>query len=267
MKLSQTKLLIIKNSWELLVVCVVFTCTMKIHFRHLQGMCGPTWGIDQLFESRRISQTQQSPKKGKEKTAQTHTYGHNAHCQSLTTHCTAGAQQCWSLQVESSMREAGSCGGAVQQAKGSREVRWRVGHTGHTNITKRASSTSCARVCARAHQCQVCSCVHFPRDNHTLEACGSAQVRCCACALPSLHALLKHISRYFRITSNYSLCTKVQIICFAFGNSDRSGQQQLCKLFQANKYYSKFDKCSFVALLVSKSYLKTLATIFLFKPG
>ena len=63
MKLSQTKLLIIENSWELLVVCVVFTCTMKIHFRHLQGMCGPTWGIDQLFESRRISQTQQSPKR------------------------------------------------------------------------------------------------------------------------------------------------------------------------------------------------------------
>ena len=89
-------------------------------------------------------------------------------------------------------------GGAVQQAKGSREVRWRVGHTGHTNITKRASSTSCAHVCARAHQCQVCSCVHFPRDNHTLEACGSAQVRCCAFASPSLHALLKHIRRYFQ---------------------------------------------------------------------
>ena len=71
----------------------------------------------------------------------------------------------------------GGNGGAVQQAKGSREVRWRVGHTGHTNITKRASSTLCAHVCARAHQCQVCSCVQFPRGNHTLEACGSAQVR------------------------------------------------------------------------------------------
>ena len=72
---------------------------------------------------------------------------------------------------------------------------------------------------------------------------------------------------FFRITSNYSLCTKVQIICFAFGNSDRSGQQQLCKLFQANKYYSKFDKCSFVAPFVRKSYFKALATIFLFEPG
>lgn len=156
------------------------------------------------------------------------------------------------------MREAGSCGGAVQQAKGSREVRWRVGHTGHTNIRERASSTSCAHVCARAHQCQVCSCVRFPRGNHTLEACGSAQVRVCACASPSLPALLKHIRRYFRITSNYSLCTKVRFLLFAFGNSDRSDQQQLSKLFQANKYYSKFDKCSFVALLVSESYLKTL---------
>ena len=56
---------------------------------------------------------------------------------------------------------------------------------------------------------------------------------------------------FFRITSNYSLCTKVQIILFAFGNSDRSDQQQLCKLFQANKYYSKFDKCSFVALFAA----------------
>ena len=56
---------------------------------------------------------------------------------------------------------------------------------------------------------------------------------------------------FFRIASNYSLCTKVQIILFAFGNSDRSDQQQLCKLFQANKYYSKFDKCSFVALFAA----------------
>ena len=71
---------------------------------------------------------------------------------------------------------------------------------------------------------------------------------------------------FFRITSYYCLCTKVQIILFAFGNSDRSDQQQPCKLFQANKYYSKFDKCSFVALFVRKSYFKALA-IFLFEPG
>ena len=50
------------------------------------------------------------------------------------------------------------CGGAVQQAKGSREVRWRVGHTGHTNTTKRASSTLCAHVwCAPEHTSARCA--------------------------------------------------------------------------------------------------------------
>ena len=78
---------------------------------------------------------------------------------------------------------------------------------------------------------------------------------------------ISYKSTFFRITSNYSLCTKVQTILFAFGNSDRSDQQQLCKLFQANKYYSKLDKCSFVALFVRKSYSKALATIFLVEPG
>ena len=52
----------------------------------------------------------------------------------------------------------GGNGGAVQQAKGSREVRWRVGHTGHTNTTKRASSTLCAHVwCAPEHTSARCA--------------------------------------------------------------------------------------------------------------
>ena len=55
------------------------------------------------------------------------------------------------------MREAGSCGGAVQQAKGSREVRWRVGHTGHTNIREREHRAHHVRMCAPEHTSARCA--------------------------------------------------------------------------------------------------------------